>query len=972
MASDRRNRVSQLHAAALARLPGERAAFLHEACDGDELLRREVESLLAYESASPRFLETPAAEVLAGALAGASERSLMVGRQLGPYTVLGPLGAGGMGEVYRARDSKLGREVAIKILPPQFMADAERRARFAREARIVATLNHPHIGAIYGVEEADGVTALVLELVEGPTLAEQLKRGALPIGEAIAIAKQIAEALDAAHDKGIVHRDLKPANIVLQRAANAAGLPSGDLRAKVLDFGLAKTLAVGLNRDLTQPASGSLDGTADGRILGTPAYMSPEQARGLAVDKRTDIWAFGCVLFEMLAGRPAFGGDTISDTFVSILEREPDWAALPASAPHAIRTLLHRCLRKDPRKRLHDVADARIELDEIDPPLGVSTNAAIVPAVAAPHGRREWLGWVVACVLGVASAVMYFKAVPPAIDPLELPVGPPENSFFQMGSSSSAFEISPDGQQVAAVALAQGIPTLWVRPISTPVWRQLPGTEGAGGPFWSADSQSLGFFSGGKLKTVKVSGGSPLVITDAPDSVQGNTFGGAWNHNDIIVFAEGANTLRKVRASGGRPTPVTTLIKGDTAHRWPSFLPDGEHFVFLATGERASELRLGSLGSAEATSLGPADSNAQYGSGYLLLVRTGRLMAQLFDPGKRQFKGNPIVVAEDVTAVGPWQPGQFSVSAAGVLGYSRAWRPTLQLTWMDRSGTPLEAIGKPGAYVNLDLSDDGRRLAVSQQTEQPGGESNVDIWSMDLARAGAAIRLTTDLAREFDPAWSPSGTQIAFNSNRIGEKFSLWIRPSSGSGKDELLVKGGGNVYAPDWSPTGPYLMYSQLSESTGSDLWTLPLSGERAPVAYLNSSANERSGTFSPDGRWVAYESDASGRSEIYVSAFPVAHEQILISRDGGRAPLWSGNGRELFFLTLDGKLMAARIEVVKGFKATVPERLFQTAIVKSGNFHPYAVAKDGQRFLIPIPREAPGSMPITVILNWPAKLRK
>ena len=393
MVPDGRNPISDLYHAVLARPPGERTAFLMEACGGDEGLRQEIQSLLGYESASLRFLETPAAAAIAGALGDAPDRRQMVGRQLGPYTFVAPLGAGGMGEVYRARDSRLGREVAIKILPSAFTSDSERRARFAREAHLLATLNHPHIGAIYGLEETDGITALVLELVEGPTLANRLSRGPLPVSEALAIARQIAGAIDAAHEKGIVHRDSKPANIVVQSAMNAAGVPSGEARAKVLDFGLAKTIAVGLEGDLTQHPSGSLDGTAAGRILGTPAYMSPEQARGQAVDKRTDIWAFGCVLDEMLSGRRAFDGSgTISDSLVSILEHEPDWTALPAATPASVRTLIARCLRKDPRKRLHDIADALIELDEGIPP------------IAARAFTQSWRGRLIAGVLAVALA----------------------------------------------------------------------------------------------------------------------------------------------------------------------------------------------------------------------------------------------------------------------------------------------------------------------------------------------------------------------------------------------------------------------------------------------------------------------------------------------------------------------------------------------------------------------------------------
>src|SRR4051812_21616635 len=395
-----RNRIADLHDRALERAPEERHAFLQNACDGDQALLDEVASLLGYESDAARFLETPAA-VAIGDLAPTPDKSEMVGRQLGPYTIVAPLGAGGMGDVYRAHDRTLGRDVAVKILPSHFTADPERRSRFAREARLLATLNHPHIGAIYGLENIDGAAALILELVEGPTLADRLTRGQLPIAEALAIARQLADALDTAHEKGIVHRDLKPGNIVLQSTANAAGVPSSAVRTKMLDFGLAKTMAVAADGDLTQRPTGSLAGTEGGRIFGTPAYMSPEQARGQAVDKRTDIWAFGCVLFEMLSGRRAFAGDTISDTFVSILERNPEWAALPAETPAPIRTLLERCLRKDPRSRLHDIADARIELDEGSQPLASTTSA---PDAAAPgiFRRRDRLGWIAAGALALA------------------------------------------------------------------------------------------------------------------------------------------------------------------------------------------------------------------------------------------------------------------------------------------------------------------------------------------------------------------------------------------------------------------------------------------------------------------------------------------------------------------------------------------------------------------------------------------
>ena len=483
-----RDRISDLYHRALARTPEERSAFLRRRATGTTALRQEVESLLGYESAAARFLETPAA-VVAGDIAR-TPISQMIGRQLGPYTIVAPLGAGGMGEVYRARDSKLGRDVAIKILPSHFTADPERRARFAREARLLATLNHPHIGAIYGLEETDGVTALVLELVEGPTLADRLARGPLPIADALAIARQIAEALDAAHEKGIVHRDLKPANIVLQGAATHRRVPSGDLRAKVLDFGLAKTMAVGRDRDLTSVPRARSTAPRTGRILGTPAYMSPEQARGQAVDKRTDIWAFGCVLFEMLSGRRAFDGDTVTDTFARILEHEPDWAALPAETPASIRTLLERCLQKDPRKRLHDIADALIEIDDGARPIVTASAAA-----AVPRGTRQRLAWISAALLaGImlgagAVGLLQQRLAPHAGGSIELAMTPPTGTRF--AGPRVPFSLAPDGRHMAIVAVTGNAPpTLWIRPVeSGEAARPRPGTEGAENPFWSPDER---------------------------------------------------------------------------------------------------------------------------------------------------------------------------------------------------------------------------------------------------------------------------------------------------------------------------------------------------------------------------------------------------------------------------------------------------------------------------------------------------
>jgi eukaryotic-like serine/threonine-protein kinase len=963
MKSDSRKRASDLYHRALQQPPEDRRRFVRDACDGDDALRAEVESLLRFEASAADFLERPTAARPSAMLALTPASAAMLNRHLGPYHLLAPLGAGGMGEVYRARDTKLRREVAIKILPAHLTADPERRARFTREARLLATLNHPHIGAIYGLEDADGATALVLELVEGPTLADRLQRGPLPVPQALAIAQQIADALDAAHEKGIVHRDLKPANIVLHGTDG-----SGEVRAKVLDFGLAKLMPEGLHDVPREHDSDSLSGTEQGRILGTPAYMSPEQARGLAVDKRTDIWAFGCVLFEMLTGRPAFRGDTTTDTLARVLDAEPDWTALPDETPPALRTVLRRCLQKDPRRRLRDVADARMELDDVDlfgPP---AVERAPVRPGSGGRTRIAWLAAAISAVVALAMTMLYIRAEPTPASPFEFPIVPPQKWFLAAGMRAPSFELSPDGQHVVIVAESRGVSSLWIRPISAPAWRQLAGTEGAWNPFWSPDSQSVAFFADGQLKTVRIAGGTPILVADAALGVPS----GAWNRDNVMLFG-GNSALYRVASRGGTMVAATTLATGERAHRWPSFLPDGHHFLFVAESESAAELRIGSLSSRETISLGPTASHAVFASGHLLFVRDGRLVAQPFDPRAYQPRGDPLILAGQTAIVAPWYRGQFSVSATGGVVYSDVGNPLSRLTWMDRDGTPLGQAGDPGVYINLDLTLDDRRVAVSRFWEPPGQPWNVDIWLIDLDRAGAATRLTVDPAREFDPVWSPDGETVAFNSSRIGERFSLFVRRTSGAGDDELLVESQTRITAPHWSPPdGDLIIYTEDGDGTFEDLWTVPVSGERTPTVFLRTPFRERAGVFSPNGRWVAYESDETGRFEVYVHPFPDGEGKYAISRDGGRAARWRGDGRELFFLAPDGAMMAAGIDASRGFRAGVPQRLFGTGLLSVETNHPYAVAGDGQRFLIPVMLDAPELAPITAVLNWPARLHR
>ena len=971
MPRERRDLISDLYHRALARAPEDRAAFLIEACNGDEALREEMESLLEFEPASAHLLERPAADVAAGVQGATS----MIDRRLGPYTIVAPLGAGGMGEVYHARDGKLGRDVAIKILPAHFTADSERRARFAREARTLATLNHPHIGAIYGLEEAEGVTALVLELVQGETLADRLERGPLPLAAAVAIARQIAEALEAAHEKGIVHRDLKPANIVLQGGQDRL---SNDVQAKVLDFGLAKPMAPDVAAGPTQAPSDSFAGTADGRILGTPAYMSPEQARGLTVDKRSDIWAFGCVLFEMLSGRRAFDAATITDTLARILDHEPDWNALPADTPAPIRTLLGRCLRKDPKRRLHDIADALIELEDTSLATRSSADTGAGSArLVAQHRGHQRLAWIIAAAsLAIASGAIALRLgeTPALVSPVEFDIAPPENWYqgARWDRVSPTFEISPDSQHITALALTQGVPSLWIREIARPPWRPLPGTDGATGPFWSPDSQSIGFFAGGQLKSIRHRGGAPIILSDAP---VGPGPSGAWSPSGFIVFG-GSNRLWRVRESGGNIAPVTTLLKGQAGHRWPSFL-DNEHFLYLAHADIDYELRVGSLTAGDIASLGPFESNGVYAAGHVLFVRRGRLMARPFDATSRRWTGDPVVVAGETALAGYLQRGQFSVSSAGVLAYCRVSTGLVssQLTWMDRKGMAVSTVGEPGFFFNMNLSRDERYVAVSQhkeQTDRPGSPFNIDIRLIDLARDGTTDRLTDHPAREFDPAWSHDGVWIAFNSSRDdGATFNLFRRRSDRGGEDEPLVRSDGTVLAPDWSRDGRHLLYTKLSATTQRGLWTLSLTGDRHQSAFLDTKYNETSGVFSPDGRWIAYVSDESGRNQVYVRPFPLREGLSPISRDGGWAPRWRDDGTELFFLAPDGAMMAAGIKVInRQVEATVPQRLFRTGLGSTTDEFPYTVSHDGQRFLIPVPADPPGAAPISVVMDWTERL--
>ena len=743
MTPERWRQVEETFHAALARSENDRASFVLEACAGDAELLREVKSLLAQPTSGRGFLDGPAVEA-AALTTGDIGASTLTGRRLGAYHVYERIGAGGMGEVYRARDTKLGRDVAIKILPRHFTSDPERLARFEREARMLASLNHPHIGAIYGLEDADGVRALVLELVDGETLADRIARGPIPLNDALAIARQIADALEAAHEKGIIHRDLKPANIKIT--------PDGVV--KVLDFGLAKAASGdAASADLTQSPTMTVGGTREGVILGTAAYMSPEQAKGRPADKRADVWAFGIVLYEMLAGRPAFAGETTSDVIAKVIEREPDWAALPASTPPRLRELLRRCAKKDPKSRLQAIGDARVQIDEL---ISAAPDEPVMTSVTPPRAQRSarfaWIAaallLVIAAALAVPDARYYWRAVPhPMVTRFEIAT-PPTND-------SVSFALSEDGRQVVFVATVEDVSRLWMRPLDQVAAQPLAGTERASYPFWAPDGRKIGFFADGKLKRIDLGSNVPQILADAP-----NGRGGTWNRDDVIVFApDGGGGLMRVlaTATGGTAVPATHAELGRETHRWPQFLPDGRHFLFFGgIGEGGSSgMFRASLDGGEPTRISDVDTAAVYAPpGALLWVKEGALVAQFFDFTSGVLSGEPVAVAPAVGQNEGSYRGAFAVSATGVLAHRLARGERRQLTWIDRAGITLGTVGEPdeNGLGSPTLSPDGQRVAI-HRTEQV----NADIWLIDVAGASSRFTFNMGIDGTLCGRWMGSG-----------------------------------------------------------------------------------------------------------------------------------------------------------------------------------------------------------------------
>jgi serine/threonine-protein kinase len=888
----------------------------------------------------------------------------MLAQTIAHYRIQAKIGAGGMGEVYRATDTRLNRDVAIKVLPEALARDPERMARFEREAKVLASLNHPNIASIYGLEESNGSRALVMEFVEGPTVAERIKKRRLPLEEALPIGRQIAEGLEYAHERGIIHRDLKPSNVKLT--------PEGQI--KILDFGLAKAVeGEASEEELENSPTLSAVATRAGVLLGTAAYMSPEQARGKRVDRRADIWAFGCVLYEMLTGREAFGGETISDILACVIRAEPDWSLLAASIPPRIRELLRRCLQKDPNQRLRDIGEARIAIEEVLAGTTQGTAAAQSSYLAAPLWRRAlpWaFGILLALVVGVGVWELHPR--PEAAQIVHFSFSPPEGASLVFRFGSTPLAISRDGTKVVFLARHGGTPQLYVRRMDRLESEPLAGTDNGDNPFFSPDGKWVGFFADGKLKKVSVVGGTPVTLCDAPAGV---SVTGAWAPDDSIIFAlQTGSGLMRVPAAGGTPQPFTRLdtSKGEKTHHGPEILPGGKAVVYASASSDGRQwdwaIAVATLKTGEVKTLPIRSGHARYiPGGYLAFERQEGLFVVPFDLQRLEVTGSPFPILQEQG---------FAFSETGSLAYVPRGATLGNLAWVDRKGV-VEPLGTPTRDYGgrVQLSPDGKRVVVVIATE-----NSYDVWTYDILHE-ALTRLTLGDGDGVAPTWSPDGRRIAFSRYK-GENISIVAEAVDGSGVEETLLPAQtrtmiSHILPASWSPDGKFLVYGQIGQSGKREIWVLPLEGERKPRTLLANQFDNGPGPFSPDGKYFAYVSNETGRNELYVMPFGNGTGKWRISTGGAAAAMavWGRDGKQLYYRE-SGNIMGVDVRTQPVFTASTPRVIVPAKAIGTPQIvmmDPFDVSPDGERFLVhQQSSEAGQSVQINVILNWTEELKR
>ena len=876
------------------------------------------------------------------------------------YEIIAPLGKGGMGEVYRARDTRLNREVALKVLPAEFARDTDRLLRFEQEARSTSALNHPNILTVYDFGTHEGNPYLVMELLEGRELRAHLEDGVVPVRKAIDYGRQIAAGLAAAHEKGIVHRDLKPENLFVTK----------DDRVKILDFGLAKLRpprdapagsVVATQKQLTDP----------GTVMGTVAYMSPEQVRGHDLEQRSDIFSFGLILFEMLSGRQAFTGESQVEVMNAILKEDPpELSETNAKIPPAMDKIVRRCLEKNREQRFHSAHDLGYALEAVASSTSSGSNQterALDTTLATRGGWRDRIWMMATSMLVVALlalGVVWFRRAEPAAQTVRFSLFAPEKTSF----AEPSFALSPDGRQLAFSATdATGKTLLYLRPLNSFAAQSLPGTEGAILPFWSPDNRSIAFFGRGKLRRVELSGGAPQTLCEA-----NNAGGGSWNRaGEIIMAPANGGSLYRVPATGGVPTALTTLDQSreEDGHWLPQFLPDGQHFLYYASCRQSGQsgLYIGSLSDKATQLVLSSDYGAVFAAGYLLFIRNGALMGQPFDSRALKLAGEPFLIAEQVKTY--FIVPHLSVAENGTMVFQSGGVEPPQLVWFDRSGKQLGTVGESGDYSNPSLAPDGKRLAVGVRDPKTAKR---DIWLIDLAR-GVNSRFTFDPADDLNPVWSKDGSRVLFTSDRRGQR-DIFQKKVNAAEEEELIYTSTEMKSVCDLSPDGRLLIYNTNPGTNNAaqnpDLWLLPLEGERNPRPFLKTQFTEDQAVISPDGKWVAYRSDESGRDEIYVATFPQLRGKWQVSVDGGAEPQWRGDAKELFFTDAGRKLMVAEVKSSSGaFETEVPKLLFETPLTVPGR-NRFVVTGDGQRFLVVTRLSAPS--PINVVLNWTAEIKK